>query len=134
MILAGEVPFLDNSAFCQTLKMQLDHNSSYFHVTGFCFVCLSWQSCCVRTRESLQLRRGACCQRERGSRSHWLSACENAFRGSPHLKHSPRRADISWKGCQNIPTQIWKFEPLLSSLRFLHEQMQPTAVKIPTMS
>ena len=66
-------------------------------------------------------------------RSHWLSACENAFRWPLHPKHSPGRADISWKGCQNIPTQIWKFEPLLSSLQFLLQQIQPTAAKIPCL-
>lgn len=52
--------------FLQKTKDTVGLQLMLLYVTGFCFVCPSWQSFSVRTGESLQLQQEACCQREGG--------------------------------------------------------------------
>ena len=86
------------------------------------FLCEDWRA--------PQLQQKLCCQREGGGQGDWLSACDNAFGCPQHPKRSPGRADISCGSCQNIPTQIWKTEPLQSSLQLLLWQNERATVKI----
>ena len=100
------------------------------YVTLFYIVCPSWQSFSVRTAKSLQLQQEACCHREGDRQEPLVVSLWECLQVA--TKHSPGRAD-TWKSCQNIPTQIWKSEPLFSSLQFLLQQVQPTAEKMPIM-